>query len=590
MAKLIPPVIPSDSSRGERDLFKRLREDPRARDWTIFHSIDVRRHKNQIEGEIDLIIAIPRCGILCIEVKACDVWRENGIWHYSYGTSVKGPFKQVSRSMHSLREWLGSKDSRFKDLMFFSAVVFTEINFIEESPEWLPWQFLNRDQLAGKSSTELFINILEKAHDLIKSRAGGWYKEDKARPSTKDVARLSELLRHDFVYSDSERLEISRSENNINKMTEEQLNIANQYEDNPRILIKGPAGTGKTYIGLDAVKWVINSRKSVALICFNSQLGGWLSHEISNSKKEFEDLKKPFYCGTLHRLMLDVSGLDYPQNFSPSIFWTQTLPQAAIESMLSKREVIQYDHLIIDEAQDLMTEIYLDFIDLILKDGLSKGSWLMLGDFERQAIYTVNPLTGGGNGLELLRSRVKDFSTFNLRTNCRNLISISNTLTLASALVPGYKKVLGMDSYGEVDPKFYADTSAQVILLEKTIVSLLKIFRPEEIVVLSMKGLKEGAANNANKALGDIRLVEYEASIFSKNQVRFSTVRMFKGLEANAIILTDIDDLETERAQALLYTGMSRAKIHLSLLIKAELQGKYRNLIISGLQSSQIDP
>lgn len=586
MAKLIPPVIPSDSSRGERDLFKRLREDPRASDWTIFHSIDIRRHKNQIEGEIDLIIAIPNCGILCVEVKACDVWRENGIWHYLYGTSVKGPFKQVSRSMHSLREWLGSKDSRFKDLMFFSAVVFTEINFREESPEWLPWQFLNRDQLAGKSSAELFINILEKAHELIKSRAGGWYKEDKSRPSAKDIFRLSELLRHDFFYSDSERLEISRSENNINKMTEEQLNIANQYEDNPRILIKGPAGTGKTYIGLDAIKWAVSSGKSVALICFNSQLGGWLSQETLSPRQQSEEAKKPFYCGTLHRLMLDIAGFTDSKSFSLPNFWTHTLPQLAIESLLIKGEVKQYDYLIIDEAQDVMTDIYLDFIDLILKDGLVKGGWLMLGDFERQAIYTSNPITGGSRIQELLRDRVKDFTTFNLRTNCRNLIAISNTLTLASALVPGYKRVLGMDSYGEVDPKFYVDDAAQLILLEKTIVNLLKIFRPEEIVVLSMKGLKEGSAYMANKTIGDIRLVEYGASALSKNQVRFSTVRMFKGLEANAIILTDIDDLDTERAQALLYTGMSRAKIHLSLLIRAELQGKYRNLIISGLESS----
>ncbi len=586
MIKLIPPLIPSDASRGERDLFKRLREDPRANCWTIFHSIDVRRHRNQIEGEIDLIIAIPNCGILCIEVKACDVWRENGVWHYSYGTSVKGPFKQVSKSMHSLREWLGSKDSRFKDLLFFSTVVFTEINFKEQSPEWLPWQFINRDQLAGKSSAELFINILEKAHDLIKSRAGGWYREDRSRPSVKDITRLSELLRHDFIYSDSERLEISRSENNINKMTEEQLNIANQYEDNPRILIKGPAGTGKTYIALDAAKWAVNSGKSVAIICFNSLLGGWLSRETLDLQQKSSDAKTSFYSGTLHRFMLEMTGINDPKNFSLPNFWKETLPQAAIEYLLNTGETIQYDYLIIDEAQDIMMENYLDFIDLILKGGLTRGCWLMLGDFERQAIYTSNPTTGGTQGLELLRGRINDFSTFNLRTNCRNLISISNTLTLASSLVPGYKKVLGMDSYGEVDPKFYTNDVIQVSLLEKTITGLLKTFRPEEIVVLSMKGLKDSCASKVKKDIGNIQFVEYENNNFSKHQVRFSTVRLFKGLEANAIILTDIDELDTERAQALLYTGMSRAKIHLSLLINADLQSKYRNLIISGLETS----
>jgi hypothetical protein len=43
--------------------------------------------------------------------------------------------------------------------------------------------------------------------------------------------------------------------------------------------------------------------------------------------------------------------------------------------------------LVIDEAQDLLEDEYLDVLDLLVKGGLAGGRWAFFGDFERQAIY-----------------------------------------------------------------------------------------------------------------------------------------------------------------------------------------------------------
>ena len=44
------------------------------------------------------------------------------------------------------------------------------------------------------------------------------------------------------------------------------------------------------------------------------------------------------------------------------------------------------------------------------------------------------------------------------------------------------------------------------------------------------------------------------------------TVRRFKGLERQVVILTAIDDLPAGEETALLYVGLSRARVHLIIV------------------------
>jgi len=49
-------------------------------------------------------------------------------------------------------------------------------------------------------------------------------------------------------------------------------------------------------------------------------------------------------------------------------------------------------------------------------------------------------------------------------------------------------------------------------------------------------------------------------------KVLLESVRRFKGLERPVIVLTGIDDLPAADEQALLYVGLSRARIHLVIV------------------------
>ena len=585
MAFLIPPYIPQLASSGERKLFYRLREDPLAKDWSVFHSLQIKKHINQIEGEIDLIIAIPGMAILCIEIKACEVKRENGIWHYSYGTSAKGPFRQVSDSMHSLRNWIIENDSDFNLIPFFSAVIFTEVNFREQSPEWHPWQFLNHEDITNHSVAKLLLNIYKNFYSLIKGKKN-WYDQEKSHLSNKQIKKFSELLRGNFIYKYDSKKISNEANLSIKRMTEEQVAIANQYDDNDRMLIKGPAGTGKTYIAIDAANWAINNNKSILFLCFNRLLANWLDSETFDIKNTAKEKGVDFYVGTFHKLLQDITEINISSEANNPDFWTEDFPALALNKIINSPYKV-YDFLIIDEGQDLLEDNYLDVLDILLNKGISKGKWLILGDFERQAIYRGSSEFDLTNfNFSSINNRCSTYSTFNLRSNCRNLKDIADSVTLISALQPGYKKVINDSIQGKVEPYFYGPESEQLHLLENSIERLKKEFSNDQIVILTMGSLNLSCAEKLAHQK-NIKLVKFgDSETLSNDVIRYTSIRLFKGLEAAAVIITDINDLSDFNSKSLLYIGMSRAKINLTMLLHSSLKKTYTDLILSGLQVS----
>src|SRR5258708_32393770 len=110
MAKMIPPNCHAGtSSKGEIEIFLRLRDDPSTEEWTILHSLDIAHHQKQVSGEIDFVVIVPAKGVLGVEVKACHhLERQEGRRYY--GTRIfpdtRGPFNQASQAIHRIRKKL----------------------------------------------------------------------------------------------------------------------------------------------------------------------------------------------------------------------------------------------------------------------------------------------------------------------------------------------------------------------------------------------------------------------------------------------------------------------------------------------------
>jgi superfamily I DNA/RNA helicase len=236
----------------------------------------------------------------------------------------------------------------------------------------------------------------------------------------------------------------------------------------------------------------------------------------------------------------------------------------------------------VDEAQDILTDEYLDVLELVLDGALAGGRWVFFGDFDRQAIY----LTGGRRAAEEMLASLRDrgavATSYILHANCRNVAPIAETLTIACGVNPGYRTVLTGTEGGGVDLEFWETPAKQCDVLRRVLKELRRVYSPAEIVVLSLSADERSCAKHITE-IGEGGLVPFRTiGDRDRTSVRYVSVHAFKGLEATAVIVTDIEALD-ERTKPLLYIAMSRAKVKLVLLMQESCRDEYRRMLAAGL-------
>lgn len=202
----------------------------------------------------------------------------------------------------------------------------------------------------------------------------------------------------------------------------------------------------------------------------------------------------------------------------------------------------------------------------------------MFGDFERQAIFLEDPTDAIGRVL----ARAKGVARFKLRRNCRNTPRVAEYIVRLGGLKPAYSRVLRPDWGHDGTPRtlFYTSRDDQMRLLREAVDELLAAgeLSPEDIVILSpVRDSCAHALSQRNSAPAFKALPARREGVCS-----YGTIGAFKGLEAPAVILTDIEEVGTERAQRLFYVGVSRATDRLGVLARQGLQGAIAQLITHG--------
>ena len=204
MATLIPSIISPDcTSPGEQEIFSKLRDDPFTKDWIALHSLDIAHHRKQVSGEIDYVVIIPSKGVLCLEVKACEsLHRDHGLWYYGINPKPdpKGPFKQASDAMHSIKDRLFRQRPDLKTVVFWSAVIFPYIDFTIESGEWHLWQVVDRRKYQAEPIGKLLERVLKSARQHLRNKGLGWFRNDSIEPSIDQSKLIAKVLRPNFEF------------------------------------------------------------------------------------------------------------------------------------------------------------------------------------------------------------------------------------------------------------------------------------------------------------------------------------------------------------------------------------------------------
>ena len=633
--RLIPPIISETTqSGGERAVFEALATAGRPRKgpagaaatgraasgavgkvassaatgpdtsgWTVLHSFDIADHRRQLAGEIDFLCVVPGKGVLVVEVKGChELGRHGGDWYYGRSAEPdhRGPFRQAADAMHSLRERLAALHPELARVPFWSAVCFPFIDFAESSPEWHTWQVIDRRALQAQPIERLMEGVLNQARKHLLEHHAGWFHPEKGEPTPHQCDALVGLLRPDFDFFESPKSRLLRLDEEVRHYTEEQFEALDTIDSNPRIVFDGPAGTGKTLLAIEAARRAVSRGRRVLLLCFNRPLGRWLQEETAG-------MGRGITARTLHEHLRLLAGIaPSREQRCRTEFWQDELPALAIEALLGREgDRGQYDEIVLDEAQDVLRRSYLDALDLSLRGGLEHGHWRFFGDFTWQRIYDAAALTvdefldppadeRAAGAVPVSASRCE------LRINCRNTPRVAWLACAAGHVSPGYRRVRRPDDAVEPDLRWYGSEREQLEQLRAVLTELRDAgFAGPRVAILSPRGnercaaaqlteqpwrdrlaplVKEPREGEEDEELGDWMAAcipsDLDAVDLRSGASKYSSIYRFKGLEAPAVVITDVDDVDMPDMRSLFYVGCTRALHRLVVLASKDVRAE----------------
>jgi len=573
MARMIPAVISEDDamkSPAEARIFEWLRN----MSWgnaTVLHSLPLKDHIRNSFGEIDFVIICEK-GIICVEVKGGGVERRDGRWGFTgrHGTTWKnqGPYAQVQGNMKSLKTYLDKHlrdGDEIRDCRVACCVMTPDcVIKADDDTEIIPEITFN-----GNMREKDMPLVFERSFDYwekVKHYAGSGSLSSKARE------RLTTFLRGDFNFIPPLSVVLNRSEEQLLSTTQEQLDIIVHMVINDRMMVEGGAGTGKTLLATEQCRRSLIAGEKVLYLCFNHTIASYI-REVFAANQEHVDVY------TFHELLMRACGISrVPSDVTDmDSYFKETLPNHFMNS-LDKESIAQYDRVIIDEGQDLMNmTAYLCIFDFI-KGGWDTGKWTIYYDPNQNIFGTDEEFN------EVWSALKRNSFIYPLTINCRNTKQIAQgNYAVTHVYKPKFTRAEGE----EIVYKTYSSKAAEADMLFSEIRRLRSEgISKKDIVILSYYRMDNDNCCLYGKDIpldiGNIRANVTENFSECKH-IRFYTIQAFKGLEAKAVIMIDVDSFSDNNKRLMNYVGMSRARTYLELFYDAKLYNERQQRLMESL-------
>jgi len=526
---LDPRMVEND---GERLVYSALRGLPP--EYTVLYSYSFKTMPESGAdaefGEADFVVVHPSLGFLVLEVKQGKVGYANGQWYEEKASGQepmsKDPIAQARKAMYAILE-------RYKEkagAAFFPLKIRYALWFPECSHVWgeLP------ASLARESV--LLEHDLDNAEDAVARAFGSpvarWEKEATdiliqkvLAPSFRTFARLDE--------------EIDRFDRLARKLfTDEQERILEETELDKRKVFFGAAGTGKTFLAMEKARRLARSGRKVFLTCFNKNLATYMRTVVPQ-----EVTCQNFHDFLLERLECAGKHLQVPEDDAElRKFYDEALPTSGFDYFSDAPAEDKFDSVIVDEGQDF-SELWYDCLQAMLRDE-NDGEFYVFAD-PNQDLFQ-----GNVDGLRKLPA-----SKQRLTRNLRNTEPISQWI--ASFVRDGhlYPSMQGGIPVVRKAWDTYADEKRMIETEVGRLVS--QGIKPSRIVILSPNRQEKSSLQGCNR-IKEWPLMDFRTA--TGNAIRFSTIRAFKGLEADVVFLIGLKEGKQTCTDADVYVGGSRAR------------------------------
>jgi len=554
LARLIPKVgIEDISVKPERDVARFLVE-LLPDDCIIYHSYPwLRTDRNDKgnttikEGETDFVVIIPSHGMLVLEVKGGEIEfdSENRQWNRVLPNGrlkqIQDPFEQARRNTHFLEEEIKRRGYNGASNLPFSygyAAVFPDCDYFGVTPP-------------GATPS-----IIISAIDLpfidrkIKSALTQWIRRDKPVPlSTDDKAKIQKAISPSFNLLPILFRKVEEQEEKLFRLTNDQKMLLDFLAQRKRACINGVAGSGKTMLAQAQAEKFADDGMRTLLVCYNKTLAKWLRDSIA--PKYAKNITVIHFHGLCYEMCREAGISFNPPHLSENEFWQEDAPDLLMEAIDSLDK--KFDAVIVDEGQDFQSDWWMP-LELINSGG-DEGTMYVFFDPSQNLYIDKDP------SLPALGD------PFNLPVNCRNTKLIaslcSNILgkpipTKNDAPIGVEPEVIQLNNKYEVQKR-----------VERYIHDWINKgkLNPKQVAILCPYKLNKSSLSNTNKIKG-IEVTD-DIDHWKENKgVLFSTVKGFKGLEADAILLIDIPPIDNASLfrKSDYYVACSRAK-HLLIVL-----------------------
>jgi nuclease-like protein len=325
-------IVKNAGSDAERRVARLLRDVTGDPDAVAFHSVKLRSHAYKQQAEADFVV-LWRRHLIVVEVKGGGVRKHEGVWYSidrrnDWHKLSSSPMGQAQSAMYALRDILRQEGAGWFP---HEAVVITpDIDTVPHSVEWRPTHWLAKDDMT--------VERLTAALDAVADNS-------RKPPTGQRIAGIDDLRSR--LFGEFTRMPVIDAQRGAiieeqNRATAGQARVLAALARNPRVMVFGGAGTGKSLVLVEAAKQEADQGRSV-LITFHSP-----------------ELPRFFAA--------HVAGRDI-----------DVLPFGRLTSDKA------YDSVFVDEAQDLMNAEMMDRLDAVVVGRRDHGRWRMFLDTNNQS-------------------------------------------------------------------------------------------------------------------------------------------------------------------------------------------------------------
>ena len=530
------------------------------------------------DGETDLVIAHPDQGLLVVETKGGSIRRDGeGRWFSGNRLLDPSPFRQAEESKrHLVNKLMDLPDWPSGKPRAGHAVAFPAVDLESLGP--------GARLLGTDAPAELVLDGEALATD---ASARGWVEDayefwvgdgtGTGRPLGHGGMLLVQRLLAPVVELRSLlRRELDEAEESVVTLTRGQVRALATIRGVRRAAVVGPAGSGKTLVAAEMAQRFVVEGYQTLLVCFNQPLARMLAEHAAGAV-----VSGRLTVSTFHELCLRLgreAGVIGEEPVQKDRAWfDRTLPaalDAAIPTVGGR-----YQAVIVDEGQDFERS-WLESLDLLLS---APGEDVLFVFHDPcQALYRPDPLDS-----EEVRKSLR-LRHLPMLDNCRNSATVHD---LAARFYTGEGPISALREDGRRPEIIVAEEGAATLEALRRLLHRLvreEQVAPWRIAVLSGGSHSESAVwrqrvfgsqvlwNGNYDAEGrSLGLSADEAVEEPTDTILFDTIRRFKGLEREIVVLVELR-ADDPRLEQVLYVGISRARHHLVVIAPAAVAERLR--------------